>query len=286
MTDRGGDPATASPGPRADDPFAELARTGNEQLRAEIVEAHLGLARHLAHRFARRGESEDDLFQVASMALVRAVDRFDPAVGAAFSTFATRTIVGELKRHFRDRAWAVRAPRRVQELYLRLGASIEHLSQVLGRSPTIAELAADTDSDEESVLQALEAGQAYRTASLDAPVPGVDDETLGDRMGETDDGFLEAERRAQLAPLLDRLPERERRIVALRFVAGMTQSEIAAQVGISQMHVSRLLSRSLARLRGHILRAEAAGERDAERERERNEGEGTAPNDLSTPGPG
>ncbi len=246
-------------GARSTERFAELARTGDDRLRAELVEAHLGLARHLARRFSQRGESVDDLVQVASVALVHAVDRFDPDVGVAFSTFATRTILGELKRHFRDRAWTVRAPRRLQDLYVRLGASIDQLSQALGRSPTIAELAADTDSDEESVLQALEAGQAYRAASLDAPAGGAEGETLGERMGETDDGYLDAERRAQLGPLLDRLPERERRIVALRFVAGMTQSEIAERLGISQMHVSRLLSRSLAQLRTHALRAGGDG---------------------------
>ncbi len=261
MTDQSGEPTASTEGARPTEAarsierFVELARTGDEQLRGELVEAHLGLARHLAKRFAQRGESTDDLVQVASVALVHAVDRFDPQVGVAFSTFATQTILGELKRHFRDRAWTVRAPRRMQELYLRLGTSIDHLSQALGRSPTIAELATDTDSDEEAVLEALEAGQAYRAASLDAPMAGAVEETLGDRLGSTDDGYLDAERRAELGPLLDRLPERERRIVELRFVAEMTQSEIAQHVGVSQMHVSRLLARSLARLRAHALRS-------------------------------
>jgi RNA polymerase sigma-B factor len=235
--------------------FQAFAETRDPGLRDQLVEAHLGLARHLARRFAERGESYDDLVQVGSMALVHAVDRFDPTMGVAFSTFATRTILGELKRHFRDRAWSVRAPRRVQELYVRLGTSISHLSQELGRSPTIAELADDADATEEGVLEALEAGQAYRAASLDAPMPGSDDETLGDRVGGDDDAYADAERRAHLGPLLQRLPERERRIVAMRFVGGMTQSEIAARVGVSQMHVSRLLARSLSRLRAQLTEA-------------------------------
>ncbi len=241
------------------DRFAELARTGDPTIRGELVEAHLGLARHLAGRFAQRGESYDDLVQVASMALVHAVDRFDPTLGAAFSTFATRTILGELKRHFRDKTWAVRAPRRIQELYIQLNNIVGQLSQELGRSPTITELATEAGTTDESVLEALEAGRSYRAASLDAPVAGDEEETLGDRIGSDDGAFADAERRAQLGPLLLRLPEREQHIVTLRFAAGMTQSEIAAKLGIRQMHVSRLLARSLAQLRsqiGHQARAD------------------------------
>lgn len=238
----------------SDDPgsleqFAEFARTGDKQLRNQLIESHLGLARYLAGRFSQRGESYDDLVQVASIALMHAVDRFDPDMGVAFSTFATRTILGELKRHFRDKTWAIRAPRRIQELYVRLGSSVGILSQELGRSPTIAELAHDADTTVEAVLEALEAGQSYRASSLDAPAAGSEDETLADRISSDDEAFDQAERRLQLAPLLDRLPEREQRIVALRFVSGMTQSEIAARLGISQMHVSRLLSQSLSQLR-------------------------------------
>lgn len=234
------------------DRFAELARTGDPTIRGELVEAHIGLARHLAGRFAQRGESYDDLVQVASMALIHAVDRFDPTMGVAFSTFATRTILGELKRHFRDKTWAVRAPRRIQELYIQLNGIVGHLSQELGRSPTIAELATEAGATEEAILEALEAGRSYRAASLDAPVAGDEEETLGDRLGADDGAFSDAEHRAQLGPLLQRLPEREQHIVTLRFVAGMTQSEIAARLGISQMHVSRLLTRSLAQLRRQI----------------------------------
>lgn len=233
--------------------FVAFAESRDPELRSELVEAHLGLARHLARRFLNRGETYDDLVQVGSMALVKAVDRFDPGQGVAFATFATRTILGELKRHFRDKGWAVRAPRRIQELYVRLGGSIAQLSQELGRSPTIAELARDVDASEEEVLEALEAGQGYRATSIEAPVSGADEESLADRLGEVDPGFGGAERRAELSPLLDKLPHRERVILSLRFAEGLTQSEIAARVGISQMHVSRLLSRSLARLREEYL---------------------------------
>ncbi|HET6794276.1 MAG TPA: SigB/SigF/SigG family RNA polymerase sigma factor [Acidimicrobiales bacterium] len=232
--------------------FAEFAETREPALREELVEAHLGLAEYLARRFANRGEPLDDLVQVASIGLVKAVDRFDPERAVEFSTYATHTIVGELKRHFRDKGWAVRAPRRLQELYLRLGQVISTLSQQLGRSPTIAELATEVQASEEEVLEALEAGQAYRFASLDAPAPGPDDEgsaTLASQLGSDDPTMAAAEDRAALGPLLDHLPPREQRILFLRFFQGMTQSEIAAQLGISQMHVSRLLARSLAQLR-------------------------------------
>jgi RNA polymerase sigma-B factor len=168
-----------------------------------------------------------------------------------FSTYATHTIVGELKRHFRDKGWAVRAPRRMQELYLRLTTVVATLSQELGRSPTIAELANETQVSEEDVLEALEAGQAYRFASLD--VPGGSDpegnETLAARLGDEDPELGDAETRAVLSPLLANLPPRERMIVYLRFFDGLTQSEIAARLDMSQMHVSRLLARSLAQLR-------------------------------------
>lgn len=247
-----------APGSEPVDLFVEFARTGDEHIRNQLVEAHLGLARHLASRFAQRGESYDDLVQVASIALLHAVDRFDPTMGVAFSTFATRTIVGEIKRHFRDRTWSIRAPRRIQELYVRLGSSVGILSQQLGRSPTIAELAADADTTVEAVLEALEAGQSYRATSLDAPAAGSEDETVADRVGDDDDAYADAERRMQLAPLLDRLPDRERRIVSMRFVSGMTQSEIASRLGISQMHVSRLLSRSLSRLRTQMEHQDAS----------------------------
>jgi RNA polymerase sigma-B factor len=207
------------------------------------------LAEYLARRFANRGEPLDDLVQVASLGLIKAVDRFDPTREVAFSTYATHTIVGELKRHFRDKGWAVRAPRRMQELYLSLGKVVAALGQELGRSPTIAELAAEVQVSEEEVLEALEAGQAYRSTSLDAPAGTEEGETLGARLGGEDPSLEDAESRATLSPLLGQLGRRERLILHLRFFDGLTQSEIANRLGISQMHVSRLLARSVSQLR-------------------------------------
>lgn len=230
--------------------FGEFSRSRDAQLRRELVEAHLGLAEYLARRFSNRGEPLDDLVQVSSVALLKAVDRFDPERGVEFSTYATHTIAGELKRHFRDKGWAVRAPRRMQELYLRLGQAIATLSQERGRSPTIAELATETRVSEEEVLEALEAGQAYRFASLDAPSLGDEEsEALSSRLGEEDPEFAGAEHRATLSPLIAQLPGRQQTILHLRFFEGLTQSDIANRLGISQMHVSRLLARSLAQLR-------------------------------------
>jgi RNA polymerase sigma-B factor len=227
--------------------FTEFAESRDEGLRNKLVEQHLGLAHQLARRFTNRGEPYDDLVQVASMALVKSVDRFDADRGVEFSTFATRTIIGELKRHFRDKGWAIRAPRRIQELYLALGPSIETLTQQLGRPPTVSEIAGLVDASEESVLEAMEAGQRYRTTSIDAP--NREEGTLSSRLGEVDSGFTGTDDRLLLALSLADLPERERTIIRLRFVEGLTQSEIAARVGLSQMHVSRLLTASLAQLR-------------------------------------
>jgi RNA polymerase sigma-B factor len=233
---------------RAD--FVTFVDTRDPALRDKLVSAYLGLAEYLARRFANRGEPLDDLVQVASLGLVKAVDRFDPERGVEFSTYATHTIVGELKRHFRDKGWAIRAPRRMQELYLRLGKVVATLGQELGRSPTIAELASEVEVTEEEVLEAMEAGQAYRFASLDAPAGGdAEGESLGSRFGDVDPELVGAEQRATLSPLLSRLPHREQVILHMRFFEGLTQSEIARRLGISQMHVSRLLARSVAQLR-------------------------------------
>jgi RNA polymerase sigma-B factor len=234
--------------------LAEFAESRDTSLRDELVEAHLGLAEYLARRFSNRGEPLDDLVQVASVGLIKAVDRFDPAREVEFSTYATHTIVGELKRHFRDKGWAVRAPRRMQELYLRLGNVIGILSQELGRSPTVPELASEAGVSEEEVLEALEAGQAYRSTSIDAPGSagagaGEEGDTLAVHLGGEDPELAEAERRAELSPLIANLPEREQTILFMRFFEGLTQSEIASRLGISQMHVSRLLARSLEQLR-------------------------------------
>lgn len=227
--------------------FFEFARSGDRDIRSQLVEAHVGLAHHLARRFVYRGEPYDDLVQVGSLALIKAVDRFDPDRGVEFTTFASKTILGELKRHFRDKGWAIRAPRRLQELYLHLNQSVAVLSQELGRSPTIAELAADTDAPEEQVLEALEAGRSYRSASLESS--GPDEEGVGSRLGAEAPEMGSVEWRATLAPYVQALPEREQTILRLRFVVGLTQSEIASEIGISQMHVSRLLAQSLATLR-------------------------------------
>jgi RNA polymerase sigma-B factor len=227
--------------------FVEFAQTRDEHQRNLLVESHLGLAHQLARRFVSRGETYDDLVQVASLALVKAVDRFDPERGVEFSTFATRTVIGELKRHFRDKGWSIRAPRRVQELYLALGPATESLTQSLGRPPTVSEMAESIGSTEEAVLEAIEAGQSYRISSIDAP--DRQDGSLSTRLGDVDDSFVGAEDRLLLAISLADLKERERTILNLRFGEGLTQSEIADRIGISQMHVSRLLAASLAKLR-------------------------------------
>ena len=211
------------------------------------MESHLGLAHQLARRFVSRGETYDDLVQVASLALVKSVDRFDPDRGVEFSSFATRTVVGELKRHFRDRGWAIRAPRRIQELYLEIGPAIESLSHDLGRPPTITEMAESIGVTEEAVLEALEAGKSYNLTSIDAQ--DRKEGTILDRLGDVDAGFDGAEDRLALAISLADLSERQRTILNLRFVDGLTQTEIADRVGVSQMHVSRLLADSLAALR-------------------------------------
>jgi RNA polymerase sigma-B factor len=235
---------------REEDSLADMLRryaeTRDKDLRSRLIEAHLGLARQLARRFANRGETFDDLFQAGTIGLIKAVDGFDPDLGFEFSAYATTTILGELKRHFRDKGWSVRAPRRVQELYLRVGDAVGELSQRLRRSPTVREIAAELGVPDEEVLEVMEAGHAYRSTSLDAPGPGG--ESLGSHLGGPDDQFEKAEDRTVLLPHLSALPEREREILRLRFVEDLTQSEIAQRMGISQMHVSRLLSRSLAAL--------------------------------------
>jgi RNA polymerase sigma-B factor len=239
------------------DRFVEYRRSGSRRLRDDLVEEHVGLAEYLARRFADRGESFDDLRQVALVGLLKAVERFEPDRGLRFSTFATPTIVGELKRHFRDRGWAVRVPRRVQELHLQLVKVVSTLSQELGRSPTPEEIARRTGTRVEDVLEAMEAGGVYRLASLDAALANEERSSLdlSARLGEDDEEFEGVERREELSALLSRLPARERRIVFLRFFEGLTQSEIATEIGISQMHVSRLLAKSLESLRADALAA-------------------------------
>jgi RNA polymerase sigma-B factor len=228
--------------------FARYATTKDASLRDQLVTEHLGLAHQLARRFANRGEEVDDLVQVASLALIKSVDRFDPERGVEFSTFATRTIIGELKRHFRDKGWAVRAPRRIQELYLELGHANESLNHQLGRSPTIGELAEVIGATQEAVIEAMEAGQGYRASSINV-ADHDEQEPMAARLGEEDPGFTSAVDRSVLEPALAQLPPRDQVILRLRFIDGLTQSEIATHVGVSQMHVSRLLSASLEQLR-------------------------------------
>ena len=233
-----------------DERFGLYRRTGDRRVRDELVEEHAPLAHFLASRFANRGEPRDDLVQVALVGLFKAVERFDPDRGLQFSTFATPTILGELKRHFRDRGWAVRVPRRVQELHLQLGRIVSALGQEKGRSPTPGEVAERAGVSEESVLEAMEAGSLYRLVSLDGSVtPDDEGGELAACLGDDDPEFERIEHRSEIAELLNVLPARERRIVELRFFESMTQSEIAEHVGVSQMHVSRLLNRSLDRLR-------------------------------------
>ncbi|MEV6053544.1 RNA polymerase sigma factor SigF [Streptomyces sp. NPDC052107] len=223
------------------------------ELRNQLVRMHLPLVEHLARRFRNRGEPLDDLTQVATIGLIKSVDRFDPERGVEFSTYATPTVVGEIKRHFRDKGWAVRVPRRLQELRLALTTATAELSQLHGRSPTVHELAEKLSISEEEVLEGLESANAYSTLSLD--VPDTDDESpaVADTLGAEDEALEGVEYRESLKPLLEDLPPREKRILLLRFFGNMTQSQIAQEVGISQMHVSRLLARTLAQLREKLL---------------------------------
>ena len=218
--------------------------------RDELVRRHLPLAHYLVRRFAGRGEPMDDLVQVATIGLIKAVDRFDLDRGVEFSTYATPTVVGEVKRYFRDRGWAIRLPRRMQEHTLAVSRATGDLFGRLSRAPTIAELAGYTHLTEEEVLEAIGSAHAYTTVSLDVELG--DDSPGGashPAAGDAQAALENVEHRASLRPLLSRLTPRERQILALRFFANLTQSEIAAEIGVSQMHVSRLLSRTLARLR-------------------------------------
>jgi RNA polymerase sigma-B factor len=226
-------------------------------IRDQLVEMHLPLVEYLARRFRNRGEPLDDLIQVATIGLIKSVDRFDLERGVEFSTYATPTIVGEIKRHFRDKGWAIRVPRRLQELKLSLTKATSELSQKLGRSPTVAELAGHLGMSEEEVLEGLESANAYSAVSLDAPDGGDEDApAVADSLGITDEALEGVEYRESLKPLLEKLPAREKRILMLRFFGNMTQSQIAAELGISQMHVSRLLARTLAQLRRGLLEEE------------------------------
>jgi RNA polymerase sigma-B factor len=239
---------------RARDLFAQLAEAHDPAVRDELVRMHLPLVEYLARRFRNRGEPLEDLVQVATIGLIKSVDRFDLERGVEFSTYATPTIVGEIKRHFRDKGWAIRVPRRLQELKLTLTKATGELSQSLGRSPTVAELAAHLKLSEEEILEGLESANAYSAVSLDATDSGDDDApAVADSLGMVDEALEGVEYRESLKPLLDKLPPREKKILVLRFFGNMTQSQIAGELGISQMHVSRLLARTLAQLREGLL---------------------------------
>ncbi|HKT02509.1 MAG TPA: SigB/SigF/SigG family RNA polymerase sigma factor [Rugosimonospora sp.] len=233
---------------RADDP--ERAR-----IRNAIICAGLPLARRTAQRFRSRGEPLDDLVQVATVGLIKSVDRFDVDRGVPFSHYAGPTIQGELKRHFRDKGWSVRVTRRMQELHLEITHAVPQLSQDLGASPTVAQLAAHLGAEEDDVIAGLECGAAYRTRSLSSPVHTDDfgSTELGEVIGSEDAALESIADREALHQVLGELPEREQRIVSLRFFGNLTQSQIAQRVGISQMHVSRLLTQSLALLRERLL---------------------------------
>ena len=227
---------------------------GDLEARERLIEQYLPLVRSLARRYANRGEQLEDLVQVGCIGLIKAIDRFDVDRGVELTTYATPNIIGEIKRHFRDKGWSVRVPRGLQELNVRLSQLLEQLTVQLERSPTIAELAKAAGVDEEQVLEALESGQAYTTVSLSAPAGHGDDSDLDplESLGQLEHEYEVSEDRAILAPGLKALDERERRIIHLRFWEGLTQSQIAQQVGISQMHVSRLIRRSLEKVREEI----------------------------------
>jgi RNA polymerase sigma-B factor len=228
---------------------------GDVEARQRLIEQYLPLVRSLARRYSYRGEQLEDLVQVGCIGLIKAIDRFDVDRGVELTTYATPNIIGEIKRHFRDKGWAVRVPRGLQELNVRLSKLMEELTIQLERSPTIAELAKAADVEEEEVLEALETGQAYATLSLSAPSGGGEDGDDLDpleSLGEIEKEYEVSEDRAVLAPGWKVLDDRERRILELRFFEGLTQSQIAQQVGISQMHVSRLIRRSLEKIREEI----------------------------------
>ena len=236
--------------PELDQRFREFQATGERAVRNDLVEAHRGLAARIANDYRGRGVELDDLVQIAMLGILKAVERFDPDRGIPFSSFASRTVNGEIKRYFRDRTWAVRPPRSTQERHLDLRRATAALSTRLGRPPTVGELAGELDIAEDDVLDAMEAGAAYRATSLDARRPGDEDGApLAERLPGDEPPSRPVELRVLVAQLLGTLPEREAEIVRLRFYDELTQSEIADRLGISQMHVSRLIRRCLLDLR-------------------------------------
>jgi RNA polymerase sigma-B factor len=235
-----------------DDRFWRYRASGDRALRNELIEDHRWLALHCAKRFADKGEPLDDLVQVAMLGVLKAVERFDPDFGATFATFAVPTITGELRRHFRDATWAVHVPRRAKDLQHTVKSAVNELAQVLGRSPTVDEIAGHASLPVEEVLEALEAARCYRKTPL---APSAADDAEFDDMssfGSVDHGIDVVDAAATVERLLDTLPPRERRIIELRYVSGLTQTQIAGLVGVSQVQVSRLLRASLARMNGTL----------------------------------
>ncbi len=238
--------------------FAEQSRLAEEdarhsELRHQLITEHLPLAENIARRFSGRGEPFDDLLQVARTGLIHAVDRYDPARGADFLSFAVPTIMGVVRRHFRDTGWSMRVPRALKELKHTLAKASDTLAHELGRAPTPSELASHLDMDVEVVREGLLAAAAYRAHSIDAPVRGAEDTiTVADRLNVEESGFTHLENHVVLQAAMATLPPRERAIVKMRFVDELSQSQIAQRIGVSQMHVSRLLAKTLEQLRDHI----------------------------------
>jgi len=226
-------------------------RFGDQAAREELVRRLLPLARRMARRYRRADEPLDDLVQVATLGLIKAIDRFDPARGTAFSSYAVPTMLGELKRHFRDNGWAVHVPRGMQERVMQVDSTVRELSRRLGRSPSVAEVGEHIGATTEGVLEAMEASSAYDAVSLDSYRFGEDGdgETYAESIGEEDGRFELVEYGATIAPTLQALPARDRIVLYLRFAEDLTQAQIAERVGVSQMHVSRLIRRALERLR-------------------------------------
>lgn len=227
---------------RADDPM-------RARLRDDLIRRCVPLADHIARKFSGRGEPLDDIVQVARLGVVHAVDRFDPARGARFLRFAIPTITGEVRRYFRDHTWTLRIPRSLKELHMRIGPAVQDLSQRLGRAPTASEIAAEIGADAADVTQAIAAGNAYQPLSIDSPMSAEDDTPAAERLCEVEPRFEQILDSVTIAPLLAALTERERRIVTLRFFESLTQTEIAARIGLSQMQVSRILAQTLVKLR-------------------------------------
>ena len=226
---------------------------GDASAREELIERHLPLVRSLARRYAGRGEALEDIEQVGAIGLIKAIDRFELSRDVSLATYATPNVVGEIKRHFRDKGWAIRVPRALQELNASMSTALERLTAKLSRSPSIAEIAEELKTTPEQVLEALEVGSAYATVSLSQGGPGGEDDLDPlETIGTEDEGFDRSEDRVALAPALESLPEREREILRMRFEEGLPQTQIAERVGLSQMHVSRLIRKSLAAMRDEL----------------------------------